>query len=348
MGQEALAAWLLNPATPDIVRARQDAVAELAPRLDLREDLAVLGENACAGVRAEELCAWGERKPLLEPSWFRVFAWGLSALGSTAVLAFLACLLVHFGMLKLPDKTVAELQLYFISLGIIYSSVLLRFKGRTNTIIQEIDNAAPDLNLIAGVLGRLESERFTSPRLATLRADLDTEGWPPSRRIAKLNRLVELVASRKSMVMAVIRPLLLWDLHLSYAIEDWRRVSGPAMRRWLIAVGEMEAISSIAGYYYEHPADVFPQFTAEQPHFEGRGLGHQPEQRLPFGATAGGVLGSPVRKQLCDLPRRHVIGRLADGSDRAEHGADSAGHRPYRPQYDICTGDQQRSGQHLL
>jgi hypothetical protein len=69
-------------------------------------------------------------------------------------------------------------------------------------------------------------------------------------RIAKLFRLVELVDSRKNMAMVVIRPLLLWDIHLSYAIEEWRRVSGPAMRRWLSAAGEMEALESIAGYYY--------------------------------------------------------------------------------------------------
>jgi hypothetical protein len=248
MGQKVLAEWLLKPATPDIIRERQNAVAELGPRLDLREDIAVLGENARAGIRAEALCAWGERRPLLEHSWFRVLAWGLSVLGSTAVIAFLACLLVYFGILKLPEKTVASLQLYFVSLGMIYSAVLWRFKGPTDTIIHEIDDAAPDLNLIAGVLGRLEAEQFTSPRLARLRAELNVEGWPPSRRITKLNRLVELVDSRRNLAMAVIRPLLLWDLHLSYAIEGWRRVSGSAIRRWLNAAGEMEAIAGIRNF----------------------------------------------------------------------------------------------------
>ena len=245
-------------------------MAELAPRLDLREDLALLGENARAGVPTETLYAWGERKPLLERSWFRVLAWGLSVLGSTAVIAFLAYLLVYFGILKLPQTTVAGLQLYFLSLGMIYSAVLWRFKGRTHTIIHELANAAPDLSLIAGVLGRLETERFNSPLLAMLRTQLEVDGQPPSMRIARLFRLVELVDSRKNMAMVVIRPLLLWDIHLSYAIEEWRRVSGPAMRRWLSAAGEMEALESIAGYYYEHPDDVFPEFLAEQPYFEGK------------------------------------------------------------------------------
>lgn len=278
MGQKRLAAWLLSPATPGVIRARQEAVAELAPRLDLREDIAVLGENASRGVDTEELFAWGEREPLLGPSPFRAVAWELSVLGMTAVIALIAVvisyLLGQLGIRTLPDKTMAELLIYFLSLGLVYTAVLWRFKARTTRIIREIDKAAYDLGLIAGVLRRLEAERFTSPRLAALRAELDIEGWPPSRRIAKLNRLIELVDSRRNMAIAIIGPLLLWDIHLSYAIEDWRRVSGSAMRRWLNAVGEMEAISSLASYYYEHPSDVFPEFVAEQPYFEGEGLGH--------------------------------------------------------------------------
>ena len=34
---------------------------------------------------------------------------------------------------------------------------------------------------------------------------------------------------------------------------------GPAIRRWLMAVGELEALSALAGYAYEHPADPFPE-----------------------------------------------------------------------------------------
>lgn len=282
MGQAMVAEWLLTPATPDIIRARQHSVAELAPRLDVREDLAVLGENARAGVRTEALSTWGEREPILKSSWFRILAWVLSVLGATAVIAFLAYLMVLLRILELPERTSAALRLYFMSLGIIYTAVLRRFHKRTNQIIQDIDDAAPDLNLIAGVLGRLEIERFNSPRLQTLRAELDIEGWPPSKRLAKLNRLVELVDSRKNMAMAIIRPLLLWDLHLSYAIEDWRRVSGSAMRRWLSAAGEIEAIASIAGHYYEHPDDVFPEFLTEQPYFDSKGIGHplMPDDRM--------------------------------------------------------------------
>jgi DNA mismatch repair ATPase MutS len=46
------------------------------------------------------------------------------------------------------------------------------------------------------------------------------------------------------------------------------------MRRWLDAVGEIEALSSFAGYYYEHPLDIFPEFSADSPLLEGEGLCH--------------------------------------------------------------------------
>src|SRR5438093_3771247 len=50
MGEETLAASLLTPASLETVRERQAAVMDLRDRLDLREDLAVLGETVGSGV----------------------------------------------------------------------------------------------------------------------------------------------------------------------------------------------------------------------------------------------------------------------------------------------------------
>ena len=65
-GSDTLARWLLAPAAPEVVRSRQGAVEELRPRLDLREDLAVVAEEARTGVDPDSLAAWGEAPPLLE------------------------------------------------------------------------------------------------------------------------------------------------------------------------------------------------------------------------------------------------------------------------------------------
>jgi hypothetical protein len=74
-GEETLAAWLTTPADPATVRERQSAVRELTSRLDLREDLAVLGDEVATSVRPDALsarrrrdgvpglgCAWAPRR----------------------------------------------------------------------------------------------------------------------------------------------------------------------------------------------------------------------------------------------------------------------------------------------
>jgi DNA mismatch repair ATPase MutS len=67
---------------------------------------------------------------------------------------------------------------------------------------------------------------------------------------------------------------ILWTPHLALRVEAWRRASGGAVRRWLTATGEMEALCSLAGYAFEHPADSFPEFAADGPHFEAQGIAH--------------------------------------------------------------------------
>jgi DNA mismatch repair ATPase MutS len=137
------------------------------------------------------------------------------------------------------------------------------------------------------VLVRLERETFRSPVLAALRASLDAEGDPPSKRLAHLNRLMELLDSREHMLVRMLEPFTLWTTHLAFAVENWRRHSGPAARRWLTATGEIEALCSLASHAFEHPNDPFPEFTPEAPGdaapcLEAEAIGHPliPEDRV--------------------------------------------------------------------
>jgi len=293
IGEDTLAAWLLNPAPPETVTARQQAVLELAPHLDLREDCSLAGDNARSGVDAERLSAWGERAPVLEPSSFRAVAWGLSAAGAIAAASALTYLMVRLEILELPESTMAGLRIYFLSIGAVCLAVSWRFKKRTNRIIQEVDRAGHDLSLLVALLQRLEREKFNSPRLVGLQAQWLT-GGPASELIGRLNLFVQMLDLRRNEMMKLLGPWLLWTLHLCYFAEDWRRIWGPAIRRWLNAVGEMEALASLSGYCYERPRTTFPEFVTASPCFEAEGLGHPllPDDRVVLNDTH---LGADLR-----------------------------------------------------
>jgi DNA mismatch repair ATPase MutS len=61
---------------------------------------------------------------------------------------------------------------------------------------------------------------------------------------------------------------------VAFAAERWRRAHGQAVRTWLRAIGEIEALLSLATYSYEHPADPFPEFIEGDTCFDGIEMGH--------------------------------------------------------------------------
>ncbi|MGC9946789.1 MAG: DNA mismatch repair protein MutS [Bryobacteraceae bacterium] len=258
MGEDTLAHWLLQSAEPAVLRARHAAIAELRPMLDLREDLAVLGEDVRSGVHPAELAAWGEQPPLLESRAARAVAFAIPCLVAASA--------VLWGVKGWRDPFFAMLAAVAIFIA--------RYRRVVTRVVEAVEQPAHDLRLLAKVLARLERDRFTSARLVDLRAALDVAGLPPSARIAKLSRLIEMLDSGDNPFMKVVGPLMLWTEQLAFAIEAWRRVSGPALRRWLAAVGEIEALCCLAAYAFEHPADVFPEFASGAACFEGDGMAH--------------------------------------------------------------------------
>jgi DNA mismatch repair ATPase MutS len=66
----------------------------------------------------------------------------------------------------------------------------------------------------------------------------------------------------------------MYSVQVAFAAESWRRAHGKAVRAWLNAVGELEALLSLAAYSYEHPADPFPEFVEGAPAFHAVELGH--------------------------------------------------------------------------
>jgi len=275
MGEDTLADWLSGPSAADTIQARQGAIEELAPKLDLREDLALLGETAGAGVHPEKLAAWGDRAPVLEATSFRRIAFVISCFGALAAVAIVAYLFGLAEFATIPEQTMALLRIYIVGVSLVIVGVIAKFRKQTHQVAQEVNEAARDLRLLAEVLERIETEQFSSPCLQQMRAALDVDGEPPSRRVQRLRKLVDIFDTRNNQMFGLIAPFLLWDLHCSYAIESWRKSSGSALPRWLRAVGDIEAMSSLAGFRYDRPTYVYPEIVdAEAPFIEGDQMAH--------------------------------------------------------------------------
>jgi hypothetical protein len=258
MGENRLAAWLLSPSPVEEINARQTAVAELRGNLDLREDLAVLGVEAGAGVAPEALLKWAAAPAELREEWLR----------------WLAPLLMVLAMGAAVVWGVWGTFLPLVGVAAVEGSLMYGMRKRLPAVFSATEGAFENLDLLSGMLARLEREEFHSERLQTLQRALTSHATKGSEAIARLRVLVNWIDSRDNLFVKVLDLPLMYSVQVALKSEAWRRQHGTAVRGWLDVTGEMEALLSLAAYHYEHPDDPFPEFVEGAPYVHGEALGH--------------------------------------------------------------------------
>lgn len=258
-GERRLAQWLLGPAHEEEIRARQEAVEELRSRLDLREDLALAGEDLRKSVDADRLSAWGDAEPVFSSPSIPLLA-GLSSL--TTIVAFSL-----YATRQIPG-------VWLVLAVAAQAGFFWWVRERVFEALRGVDRAASDLALLTELARRLEREPMTSARGVALQAKLRTGDSPASDAIHGLRRRLEIHDSGRNLLFMPIAIVLLWPVHGAWWIDQWRRRFGHAVGVWLDAAGEIEALSSLASHAYEHPADAFPEIVTNGGCFEAEELGH--------------------------------------------------------------------------
>lgn len=276
-GEETLARWLCAPAPVVEVKARQGAVEALRRRLELREDLALLGDDVRAQTAPAHLLSWASAREDI-PAFAPVLAPLL--VGAMLVLVVLAAVEV------LPAWPVAIPLVLEALLGLL-------LRQRTERIVAGGNLVARELGVLAAVLSRLEAEHVDDERMKSLLTALVTEGRSPSEQVGKLRSIASRLDWMANQFFLPLGLALMWRTLHAFALERWRRATGPSLKKWLDAIGEAEALVSLAAYAYESPEDPFPELVEEGPRFVGERLGHP---LLKDGGVRNDVdLGDPVR-----------------------------------------------------
>jgi hypothetical protein len=260
-GEDFLAAWLLAPASQDEVAARHEAVRELRPLLNLREDLAVLGATVRSCLDPDAAAGWGEAPEVQFPAGARYLAPLLAA-----------AVVISFG-LYMADVFTRTPFLAALFVELCYGFFL---GSRTLHVATAVNSPSHDLALLAKLLQRVDREPFRAPLLVSLQARITAgHAFRASAEIARLSRLVARLDWQRNLVFTPLAVVLLWGAQLAMAIERWRRLWGGHIREWIDTAGEFEALCSLAGYSYEHPADVFPELSdVSSGWFEAEAMAH--------------------------------------------------------------------------
>ncbi len=254
-GERTLADWLRAAAPVRDIEARQAAVAELAPQVEWRETYALAGDDLTSHVEAEAIAAWATKPPV------EFFAGARVAFALLVLLQILALTGWLFGLLPVH---------YFLLFAGGCLLLSLVFHAKVQRVTEGLHHSAHDLALFAELAAAAEREKFQAPLLATAQARLAGA----ARAARELERLVELLDSSRNQFFGVIALMLIWAPQVALGLEAWRRRHGAEARLWIAALGQIEALLSLAAFAFEHPAAVEPTLLPDGKTFAGVGIAH--------------------------------------------------------------------------
>lgn len=334
-GEARLARWLTEAAPMEEVLARQEAVRELGPKVKLRELLASCGEDVRAGVDAETLAEWGERGPVLSSAETRVATTGLAILWLASVAAW----------------PLWGTPLPLLLMSMVNFAYAHRLYTRLEGAAAAIEKAAKDLRLLSELLALMEREEFAAARVKELRAAVMGAGVAASRAIRRLAGLTEAIQSRHSFLARPLDLVLFWSAQYVFKAEAWQRRYGPAIRRWLSAAGELEALASLGAFAFEHREYAFAEFGGDGALFEAEGLAHP---LLPPGTAVGNDVLLDGARQVMILSGPNMAGKstfiraIGVNAVLAQCGAPACARRlrmsPLRVAASICVLDSLSGG----
>jgi hypothetical protein len=288
-GQKALAQHLSRlDAQPEIVR-RQAAVREIMPLLELRQELEAYGlrsgnppgrpqSRVSPVLDLDVLIRWAEAKPELLPQ--TALIWLARLLPPLTIGGLLGNEL--FGWSPVCWALPLALQIL----------LTLKTGAIASRVFAAVSSSPGAFSRLRPSLRVLEHSRFESPLLAALGDALRGAGTPASDQMRRFQSVLGWFELRHNgMVYPLLNVLLLWDLHCVVAFEKWQAVSGRSLRAWLAALGEWEALSSLAGMAYDNPDFSFPEIVSAPAVFEAEGLAHPlipAAQRVPNDVLLGG------------------------------------------------------------
>lgn len=246
-GKHRLASWLGKhlEEKEEIIR-RQEAVGELAAELGFRQRFRILGLLHKGKAADEtELCQWAE-----SPSIFRTRK-PLRLLPPLVTGTNIICLgLAIAGIL--PASIYGIIWTCFVIAGFGFTGKITKMQAIYGKKLQI-------LSTYAGLLRLMEKQPAQAALLKEIKLQIGREKRKASHSISQLNKLMNELDQRNNVFMYVIlNGLFFWELRQIMRIEAWKEQYAAELPGWLDAIGQMDALNSLATFAYNHPDYVYP------------------------------------------------------------------------------------------
>jgi MutS domain V len=269
-GTETLQRWLLWPSVPRTIAERQQGVASLADVHDWREELAAHGRLAAA-VRPAELehfLRWAESAGPMTASRARALR------GTAIALAASIWLLLA---LQIAGVAPAAFWLVPMAVGVVISFATA---WQVHAEFHRAGAGQHAFTRYANLFAHAGAAPAGTACIKAIQARLAASGSSAPERLRQLNRILGFakLGSSAGIFHFIVQALTLWDFHVFFALDAWRRAVGPGVRGWMQALGELDALTAFAQVKADNPGWCFPEIIEsprdDHDRFLAANLGH--------------------------------------------------------------------------
>ncbi len=262
VGKKTLEDWILNGALNEDIVMRQQAVLELTPGLEWRQELEFEGRLLPTPAPDIELfLEWAVGSLWLSPR--KNILWAsrvLGALPSVLLGLYLAGVLPQYWILA------ALFNLAFFAI----------FQKRCHGNFEKVSAREHAFGRFANLFELLSARTFESDYLKALKSRLSADNLSAFEQMRRLDRLVGMADARLSPMLYIpLQAMFLFSFHVWHGLERWQHRAGRHVRRWFDAMGDIEALSALADLHHNHPSWVFPTLdNTDISEVRATGLGH--------------------------------------------------------------------------
>ncbi len=275
---DRLAEYLKQPAAKEEILLRQEAVAELQPLTDWRQELMTLGYlNAGAG---------NDPAPLMQ--WLRSDDVFTKAGREKIITGFLSLLALAAVVTVIAGLPVAILVPVF---GVNFIFYFTRFR-RISKLQEQVSRSSDLLKAYSVIIRLIENRDFASPLLQKLQS-VFREDVVASNRIRQLSNRVGRLDSRLNVLVSIPLNLLFFaDIHFCLALERWKGEHALRIPGWFASMAEFEVLASLANMAFNNRGWIYPQVTEDYFVLKAVEMGHPlipAGRRISNGFTSEGT-----------------------------------------------------------
>ncbi|BAX82253.1 MutS-related protein [Labilibaculum antarcticum] len=259
-GNNTLANWLSKPSSNKEIRKRQDAVKELAKKIDWRQNIIQYGfTGKLKNDDPNFVIEWGKKPSLFHGQKL------LKIVVTVMPFLSLAALIYAFIGSQAPITI-----MILANIGIHYFN-----RKKVSKEHEQTSKRGEMLKTYSYIIEQFERGNWESEKLNELKTTLATDDQPTAKKINQLTRLIELLDQRLNLVVQFLFNLLFfYELHILFRIDRWKEKYGHDIEKWFDAISEIEAISSLANLSFNHEDWAFPKISEKHFELELKEAGH--------------------------------------------------------------------------